>query len=86
MRQYLRKSKAISKAVVRYAFSPLDVADERVSICESNKCGYYDKDGVGEKVVLKGKPACLICGCNIRLLANSDEGCSLSELKKEPLW
>jgi hypothetical protein len=59
----------------------------RRSICKSNACGHYDKYGTTEKVVVRGKPACDICGCNTLLLVSYLKGeCSLSELGLEPLW
>lgn len=63
------------------------IAEQRMKICESNKCGFFDKGGVSEKAFIKGEDACSICGCNIQLLVNSMESkCSLQELGKEPLW
>jgi len=63
------------------------IAKERLSICQSNKCGYYDKQGKSDKVFVPGEPACGICGCNLKFLTASMESkCSLAELGKDPLW
>ena len=65
----------------------MKVAQERKTICQSNKCGHYDKLGEGDKAYIKGKPACGICGCNIKFLINSMEShCSLQDIGQEPLW
>lgn len=42
-------------------------ADRRRAICESNVCGYYDKEGKPETSSVPGKPACSVCHCNISL-------------------
>ena len=63
------------------------IAAQRDSICQSNVCGQYDKDGSSEKAFIKGSAACAICGCNIRLLTHSlHSECSLHEIGQEPLW
>lgn len=63
------------------------MAKNRILICQSNKCGFYDKFGESSKVFIKGKPACGVCGCNIKLLTHSqDSKCSLWEIGQEPLW
>ncbi len=60
---------------------------ERSSICATNKCRYYDAQGSTDKAVIKGKPACAICGCNIAFLTSLPESrCSLHELNQTPLW
>lgn len=59
----------------------------RLNICRSNSCGYYDKLGESEKAFVKGKEACGVCGCNLKLLTSSqDSTCSLIDLGKIPLW
>lgn len=63
------------------------VANWRTEICETNICGYYDSEGISPKVVLKGSPACSICGCSIHLLTRSmSSKCSLHEIDLSPLW
>lgn len=63
------------------------VALHRQAICQENTCGFYDPQGQSEKAVIKGSPACSICGCNISLLSRSlSSKCSLYEIGKEPLW
>ncbi len=42
-------------------------AARRKALCESNQCGYYDKEGKPETAAVPGKPACMICHCNIEL-------------------
>ena len=57
-------------------------AKKRLKICQSNKCGFYDKEGNSEKAFIKGEPACGVCGCNIAFLtASLDSKCSLQELE-----
>lgn len=63
------------------------VALERTSICESNRCGFYDKEGISDKVNIPGVSSCGVCGCVIHLLTRSMHSkCSLHELGKQPLW
>lgn len=40
------------------------LVEERRTICST--CKYLDRYGLSERVVLKGKPACSLCGCNIQ--------------------
>lgn len=57
----------------------------RENICIN--CTYYDEDGTHENTVIKGKPACSICGCNIKLLTNcTDCVCSKEDIGEKPLW
>ena len=59
----------------------------RKAICESNTCGYYDKDGKPETSVVPGKPACSICHCNIDLKVNCRIcWCALKDIQQQPLW
>jgi hypothetical protein len=61
--------------------------EERIAICESNQCGYYDAAGTGERVALKGQPACGLCGCNKKLKAGCLScRCALADIGKIPLW
>lgn len=60
---------------------------DRVAICESNVCGYYDAAGEGDNVALKGQPACGLCGCNKLLKAGCLScTCALRDIGKMPLW
>lgn len=62
-------------------------AQRRLRICESNQCGYYDKEGKPETSAIPGKPACSICHCNIELMTHSmSKTCSLKLIDKTPLW
>ena len=63
------------------------VAQYRQEICQSNKCGHYDRFGLSENAVLRGEPSCDICGCNIKFKTSvMEEECTLSEIGEEPLW
>jgi len=42
----------------------------RRSICESNVCGLYDKEGKAETSAIPGRPACTFCACVIELKTN----------------
>jgi len=63
---------------------------EKVAIYREERCQdceFYDSSGSSPKVVLKGKPACSICGCNIKFLTHSlSSKCSRHEIGLEPLW
>jgi len=55
--------------------------DERRQICAG--CPFLDADGSSENTVIKGKPACGICGCNIKeLTACLSCNCSADQ----PYW
>lgn len=59
------------------------IAKKRSAICQSNVCGFYDKDGVMEITYLKGKSACGLCGCNERFKTRCLScACELPQ----PLW
>jgi len=85
------KSKGqILEGIVNNIFKQDDieaVAIERASICESNACGLYDKDGSSEKAFVKGSPACGGCGCNIQLKTRCMAcDCYLKDIGEHPLW
>lgn len=62
-------------------------AARRKAICESNICGYYDKDGKPETSSVPGQPTCSICHCNISLkVACTYCWCALKDIDKELLW
>ena len=62
-------------------------AARRKAICESNVCGYYDKDGKPETSQIPGQPACSICHCNIHAKVHCTYcWCALKDIDKEPLW
>jgi hypothetical protein len=44
-----------------------ELAKQRLEICRSNVCGFYDKEGKGENVIIKGSESCNNCGCNLEL-------------------
>lgn len=57
------------------------LVQKRREICAS--CPMLDEKGTGPEVVIKGKPACGICGCNIKeLTASLSSDCSADT----PLW
>lgn len=63
------------------------LAEQRIKICRSNKCGFYDKNGTSEKAFIKGKEACAGCGCNLAAKTSSqDSYCYLKDIGKIPLW
>lgn len=64
-----------------------EIAEERMMICESNLCGYYDADGSSERAVVKGQPACAGCGCALALKVRCMScHCHLKDEKLHPLW
>lgn len=59
--------------------------NKRRNIC--SECPNLDKEGVGENVVIRGKPNCGVCGCVItELTACLSCKCSLSEIEESPKW
>lgn len=61
------------------------IAITRGKICEG--CVHYDKYGESEKAFVKGKPACGICGCNIRLKTHCLScDCALKDIQFIPWW
>ncbi len=73
---YVSQNKEIREEVMR-----------RKAICEINVCGHYDAEGAGDNVILPGKPACGLCGCNIPAKpACLSCTCSLADIFEEPLW
>jgi hypothetical protein len=62
-------------------------AARRLSICESNQCGYWDATGTHENLFVKGEPGCTGCGCNGKLkTACMSCHCYLRDIGKMPLW
>lgn len=63
------------------------IAEERLAICETNLCGYYDADGSSERAVMKGKPSCAGCGCALELKVRCMScHCHLKDEQQHPLW
>lgn len=61
------------------------LAEKRISICKG--CKYYDKHGKSEMAVIKGEPACGICGCHLLTLVSCKScTCSLEDINEKPLW
>ncbi len=64
-----------------------EIAQERMSICESNVCGLYDANGESERAVVKGSPACAGCGCKLEFKTRAmASACYLGEMGEHPLW
>lgn len=62
-------------------------ATRRKTICESNICGYYDKDGKPENAMVVGKPSCSICKCNIDMKTHCTYcWCALRDIGQSELW
>lgn len=63
------------------------IAEERLAICRSNKCGFYDPKGESENAYFPGQESCGQCGCKLSWLTRSlSSNCSLINEGKEPLW
>jgi len=84
-KEVLPHTSKILNGVFNYFFGSRIRRRQRMAICTG--CEYYDQKGEGEKVVLKGKPACSICGCNVKLLTScTDCVCSREDIGLTPLW
>ena len=42
-----------------------EIAEERLKICRSNKCGFHDPLGESEAAMMKGEESCASCGCKL---------------------
>lgn len=63
------------------------IAQERLTICQSNKCGYYDPLGQSERAVFKGVESCGACGCRLDLKTRAlSANCGLEAVDKVPMW
>ena len=76
---------------IRYSYFPNKyiekIAAHRAAICETNECGFYDKLGVTEKIIVKGVPGCSECGCRILYKTHVLSAvCTLKDIGKTPLW
>lgn len=71
-----------------YVSHSQEIAEEkerRRGVCKG--CEYYDPQGKGEIVVVKGEPGCLLCGCNITFLtASMSSQCSAPKIGLKPRW
>jgi len=64
-----------------------EIALERLALRESNVCGMYDADGSSERAVVKGKPACAGCGCQLEFKTRCMSCyCHLQDIGQHPLW
>lgn len=73
-----KKRDKILEGIMHSVFKREDVeliANERLSVCKSNKCGHYDPEGTSPAAVVKGAPSCASCGCKLqwKTRALSDE-------------
>lgn len=63
-----KKKGKILEGITNSIFKREDVehiAQERLKICRSNKCGYHDPHGTSEAAVVKGAESCGSCGCKL---------------------
>lgn len=75
----------ILNGIFNFLFGSRIERRQRLAICK--ECTHYDEQGITKNVVIKGKPACDICGCNIKLLtACTTCECSLADIGEEPKW
>lgn len=65
-----------------------EVANQRLAICRTNACGFYDPEGKSENAYFRGIESCGQCGCNLTWLTRSlSSSCSLiHEEGRTPLW
>lgn len=73
-----KKKDQIVEGIKNSIFKKEDVeliANERLSICRTNDCGFYDPLGDSENAVVKGSESCADCGCKLsfKSRALSDE-------------
>lgn len=63
------------------------VASERLKACRTNTCGFYDKEGVMEKTIVKGSESCGNCGCVLKYKIRSlSSSCPMTELGYKGYW
>lgn len=63
------------------------IAAERLRICRTNKCGYYDPFGQSPNTIVKGHESCGGCGCKFPEKQYSlSSYCYLKDIGKTPLW
>ncbi len=87
----IKNRRLIIKALFKYIFlraKYYKTSRERLAICRSNICGFYDKHGKSEMAIFNnGAESCAICGCKLKLKVIEIEcECALSEIEEEPLW
>jgi hypothetical protein len=65
-----------------------EVAKERLEICRSNQCGFYDEKGISEMAVIPGIESCGACGCSLSLKTRCLScRCGLEDVEgRIPLW
>jgi len=82
--------KEIAEGVYNYFFGSKEIkklSKERLAICRTNKCGYYDPKGESINAFIPGKESCGVCGCLSKTMTScKDCKCSLITLNKQPLW
>lgn len=72
----------ILKVYLHYLFTmtPEDSvrAETRLSVCKTNRCGMYDRNGESEEAFLKGFQSCGSCGCPLKpKVSTPQEQCPL---------
>lgn len=64
-----------------------EIATERLTICRTNKCGFYDPEGKSDKAFYPGEESCGCCGCKLAWKTRSlSSACALKDIGKIPLW
>lgn len=82
---------SILSGLYRFVFRivPIEeISANRMSICRSNICGSYDKDGTSELSIGNGGgESCAICGCILQVKTRCRRcKCGQTENGKEDLW
>lgn len=90
LRLLWRNKKQILQGYFRLLFKSIkteEVAEERLKICRTNKCGKYDPTGSSPNAFVPGAESCGACGCALKAKVRCMEcECGLVELNLEPLW
>lgn len=59
----------------------------RLEICRSNKCNFYDENGIMENSIVKGFESCGNCGCVLKYkTASLSSSCPMSDLGHKGYW
>lgn len=63
------------------------VAEERLLVCRSNSCGFYDEHGIMASAYFPGQESCGLCGCKMAYKVRSmSSACTLGTIEQKPLW
>lgn len=64
-----------------------EVKQERLKICRSNRCGYYDEHGKSPAAVVPGVESCGACGCSLEIKTGCMScKCGLEDLNLPLMW